>query len=497
LKELDPERYPTIGIVRGIFLKPLLIRRPSGLFVRFLLPVDVRAHLGQRFVVRRLPPELPWARLEASVLAVALDDAVKRWRRGESMDLKKALEAAQRSAKDFKVQRVVTPSGMVLEGVEVTDDADARRFREAMGLDGVSAIGVMPQPLQQPTGRLLSEQISRHLADMQRAGRAAKNLLDTKHSMRIFIEVVGDKRVNEVRPDDMRDFLDALEVWPANAHKLKQFKDKTAPEILKAVKHYDGPRLEARTKQKHRDRLATFFNACEREGLLNATPPHRALPRRAKSTATKVTRQPFKPEDVARIFGPTWPQWSAKWPHRKWVTLLGLFTGARLNELCQLYKDDFTKEGGAMGFWIRDLRPDQRIKNETSRRFVPLPSRLLELGLLDYVNGLPKGSRLFPRLKFSETSGYGDAVGDQFGRYLDSIHMSEKWLTFHSFRHTLISRMSSELGTQKPVITTITGHKFEDNSAFEGYVHESQVAQMLPAIEQHAKLYSDIKFDGE
>lgn len=490
---LGPERYPSLGIVRGIFLKPLLLRRPSGLVVRFLLPLDVRAHLGQRFVVRRVSPDLPWARLEAAALGVALDQAVKRWRRGDSVDLKKALEAAQRSSKDFTIQKVTLPSGAVLEGVEVADDADAQRFRSATGLD---AIGVMPPP-RASTSRRLSEQIERHLADMKRAGRHAKNLLDTKHSMRIFIEVVGDKRLDEVRPDDVRTFLDALEVWPANAHKLKQFKDKTATEILKAVKGYDGERLQERTKQKHRDRLATFFNACEREGLLATVPPHRALPRRAKSTGSKVTRQPFKAEEVARIFGPTWPKWSAKWPHRKWVPLLALFTGARLNELSQLYKDDFVKEGGVMGFWIRDRRPDQRLKNETSRRFVPLPSRLLELGLLDYVNELPKDSRLFPRLKFSQTSGYGDAVGDQFGRYLDSIHMKEKWLTFHSFRHTLISRMSSELGIAKPIITTITGHKFEDNSAFEGYVHESQVAQMLPALERHAKLYSDLTFGLE
>jgi hypothetical protein len=36
--------------------KPLLLDRPSGTFARFLVPLDLRASVGQRYVVRRLPP---------------------------------------------------------------------------------------------------------------------------------------------------------------------------------------------------------------------------------------------------------------------------------------------------------------------------------------------------------------------------------------------------------------------------------------------------------
>ena len=386
------------------------------------------------------------------------------------MDLKKALEAAQRSAKEFKIKKVSLPSGMVLEEVEVTDEADARRFRIAMGIE---SIGVMSAPAKVSSGPTLSEQIKTHIEDMRQAGRHAKNVLDTQHSLRIFLEVVGDKHLNEVSPTDMREFFSALERWPSNAHKLAAFKGKTAKEILKAVKTYEGPLLEDRTKQKHRDRLATFFNACEREGLLSTAPPHRALPRRAKSVANKITRQPFKPSEVATIFGSEWPKWSSKSAHRKWVPLLGLFTGARINELAQLYADDFTKEGGQPGFWIQGKRKDQRLKNANSRRFIPLPSRLIDLGIMRYVDSCAAETRLFPGLKFSKTSGYADSISDQFGRYLDSVSLSSPALTFHSFRHTLASRMASELGIAPVVISSITGHANEGPGAMSNYLHSS------------------------
>ena len=56
--------------------KPLFLRRPSGLYARFLVPVDLRAEVGSRFLVRALPGlRGDAARLVAARLGLALSEA--------------------------------------------------------------------------------------------------------------------------------------------------------------------------------------------------------------------------------------------------------------------------------------------------------------------------------------------------------------------------------------------------------------------------------------
>ena len=53
-------------------------------------------------------------------------------------------------------------------------------------------------------------------------------------------------------------------------------------------------------------------------------------------------------------------QWAKEQqPYRKWIALLGLYTGARANEICQLYADDVQQVDEVWCLNIRDNRPDQ------------------------------------------------------------------------------------------------------------------------------------------
>lgn len=59
-----------------------------------------------------------------------------------------------------------------------------------------------------------------------------------------------------------------------------------------------------------------------------------------------------------------------------WLSLLGLITGARLEELCQLPAGDFIEQGFIR---ITDSSESQCLKNSSSRRVLPphLPSSIL------------------------------------------------------------------------------------------------------------------------
>ena len=76
-------------------------------------------------------------------------------------------------------------------------------------------------------------------------------------------------------------------------------------------------------------------------------------------------------------------QGAFKKPWQRWVPLLCLYTGARLNEVCQLRTVDVQEEAGVA---YLDITPKAgRLKNLASKRPIPLHPKLIEWGFLDYV----------------------------------------------------------------------------------------------------------------
>ncbi|WP_345782920.1 DUF6538 domain-containing protein [Dyella nitratireducens] len=62
--------------------KPLLLKRRSGLYVRFFVPTDLQAQVGSRYLTRSLQgARADGARLMASALGYALGNVFERLRR--------------------------------------------------------------------------------------------------------------------------------------------------------------------------------------------------------------------------------------------------------------------------------------------------------------------------------------------------------------------------------------------------------------------------------
>ena len=81
-------------------------------------------------------------------------------------------------------------------------------------------------------------------------------------------------------------------------------------------------------------------------------------------------------------------------PHRRWIALLALFTGARANEICQLYADYVQQVDGIWCLNIRSGRPDQKLKTANSARLVPLHRHLLQAGFIEFVKDRAGGGTL-------------------------------------------------------------------------------------------------------
>jgi len=87
-------------------------------------------------------------------------------------------------------------------------------------------------------------------------------------------------------------------------------------------------------------------------------------------------------------------------PYQFWMPLIGLYTGMRIEEICQLYVSDLKKIDGIWCFDINQNKPDKSVKT-SERRIVPLhPFLAEELNFVGYVKSLPdQKDRIFPELK--------------------------------------------------------------------------------------------------
>jgi integrase len=127
-------------------------------------------------------------------------------------------------------------------------------------------------------------------------------------------------------------------------------------------------------------------------------------------------------------------------PHWFWVPILALYTGARLEELCQLHITDIYRKDGILIADINSL-DDKGVKSAAGTRHVPIHNAVVELGFLDYLadvrEAIPDAVRLFPYLVPNSHDILSGAASKKFAAYLERVGVkTNRTKSFHSFRGT-------------------------------------------------------------
>jgi len=159
-------------------------------------------------------------------------------------------------------------------------------------------------------------------------------------------------------------------------------------------------------------------------------------------------REPFDEQQLRAIFNPATLQ-KAGTMHARWGAVLGLYTGARVGEIAQIYLRDFGAEDGVPFVKITDENEGQRVKSDESVRRLPIHPELIRLGFLEYVEERRRtgADRLFD-VKLDGAGGVGNAMGKAFGYYIKT-HVGLKpkkenaELGMHSFRKSLTQLLKS------------------------------------------------------
>lgn len=155
---------------------------------------------------------------------------------------------------------------------------------------------------------------------------------------------------------------------------------------------------------------------------------------------------------------------------RYWLPLLGIFTGARVNELAQLDVNDIVIEDGIPALAITSIGDEnKRLKNESSKRRIPLHNNLLTLGFLVYVNNIKQQghSKLFPALKHGPNGYSHYFISQHFsgskGWLRKQISNLDNGMSFHCFRHSFAEKLK-DVEIAERLIEEIMGHKLTSQS---------------------------------
>ncbi|MFM2472416.1 site-specific integrase, partial [Burkholderia cenocepacia] len=228
------------------------------------------------------------------------------------------------------------------------------------------------------------------------------------------------------------------------------------------VEHLVSSGLGHGTISNHVGILRAVMSSAVEAELIKASPFADLKAPAAPAKTPRKARIAFAVEDVRTILA-NLPDSGAD----RWIPLIGLYSGMRLEEIGQLAPDDVREEtyrdaGGEARkthvIYVTDEGEGQGIKNRKSRRRVPVHPELVRLGFLDLVKNAT-GSRVFSELRPDRHGREASSFGANFGRTFlrKTCGITDTRKTFHSFRHLFKDTMR-EAGVHEQVSDAITGH---------------------------------------
>ena len=298
---------------------------------------------------------------------------------------------------------------------------------------------------------LLSQGFSLYKREQILENWGVRTAAQNEASFKQLIEAIGDIPIAAVTKSVVRDYKQTLLSYPANRYKGKR-REKTLEQLLQ-----EGcVSISLETVRNIMGRVSSFFNWLVKQGYREDNPFSGVAPRRAHSARSE--RSPFNDDDLKLLFGTAIYKdkiYAHDWQY--WLPLLGLYTGARLEELCQLKGQDFKVVDGCHYIDIHGEGDTQnRVKTPSSIRKIPVHSELINLGLLDVVNKRSRECFLF-NLKRINTN-LGHLPSKWFSGYKASLGLPKGTKVFHSFRHTLRDKLTLS-GVPNEHIRELLGHE--------------------------------------
>ena len=320
-------------------------------------------------------------------------------------------------------------------------------------------------------GGLISSNVKTFLDRKQIEGKSIKEIGSDRVILEEFYEIVGNIDFSTVTKKEVSYYIDVQTKLPPNRKKSPKYRDLSIKEVMK-LKLSQKETQTPQNINKRLSKLNTFGNWGVRQGLL-ITNPFSGMKFLVKKQPNR--RQPFAVDELKKILKPeTYLKWTINFEHPYkihkvtnklpyyWIFLLGIFSGMRTNEMCQLRLSDLKRVDKIWFMFVEDSE-ETRVKTESSIRKVPLHPQLIDMGFIDYVGNLrkKKKSRVFWELN-EDRDGFASHVSRHYNqRFLPTVGVWKKHTkVLYCTRHTFINKLYSEK-VDENVIKNLVGHEKE------------------------------------
>lgn len=324
-----------------------------------------------------------------------------------------------------------------------------------------------PEPSGAPRVRTVSELIAAYEAEKRARWRiSTRTAFDPV--ARLLRDFLGNHTVPSVDRGAAREVLEIVKALPVRMGSRRAL---AGLSVCAAVE--EGRRLGLETigpatiNRGYMSHISALFGFAVKEGW-TASNPFVGLGV-ADPVAAIDKRDPFTIPQLQKLF--TAAPWDSptlhevQKPGRYWVPLIALFTGMRLGEAAGLRVIDVEELDGIPCFRLRPYdSPDygqRRLKNDESRRDVPVHTALERLGLLSFVahrkNEAQPGDLLFPDGKPNVRGQWGAKLGEWFVSHLRGQEIKGTKLGMHSFRHVFEDRLRAVGLSGRPEGLRLTG----------------------------------------
>lgn len=199
-----------------------------------------------------------------------------------------------------------------------------------------------------------------------------------------------------------------------------------------------GKPLSPRSVENYLTGIKAIFNFALQNGMLEKSPfANISSPERVSVIKAEITKA-LTVEQLKVMFATGTPFHTPQKPAHL-LPLLALFTGGRLQELCQLEKEDFKLINGRWWIAIKEDADEsegesqRHVKNDYSIREVPLHKIIVATGLLDWIQKEAPDKGNVWGLKPNKYNGLGQSVSKHWTRWCLEKEVPGR---FHRIRHT-------------------------------------------------------------
>lgn len=229
--------------------------------------------------------------------------------------------------------------------------------------------------------------------------------------------------------------------------------------------------------------LSSFYNHLLQIGETEQVNPF--VGHKLKDTKDEDSRLPFSNEELQKIFSNDQLKLNKK---LFFVCLLLVTTGARPNEICQLWTDDIYQDNGIYKIRIvENENRNQSLKTKSSKRIIYLNSILEKFGFIEYLKSQKIGM-IFDLKKPSKKT-YSTFISSDLTEILRSIGIEKK--TMYCFRHTVVNRLKQNLILQS-INEDLVGHEGKGTNAT--VYSQQHSAENLKKETEEILQYKEISF---